>query len=141
MGYDQGYAGSLLERGLIDKEQLKKAANEAGRSGDDLRDVLVRFGYCEAEALEDALGSHMGIPRAQLTLDMVDREAVGLIPEDVAVEECVIPIRETAEGLEIAISGSLDEDTREMLSFTAGMTLVPRLCLRSEVKAAIRRFY
>jgi type IV pilus assembly protein PilB len=141
VAYDQGYAGSLLERGLINKEQLKKAANEAGRSGDDLRDVLVRFGYCEAEALEDALGSHMGIPRTQLTLDMVERAAVGLIPEDVAVEECVIPIRETAEGLEIAISGPLDEDTREMLSFTAGMTLVPRLCLRSEVKAAIRRFY
>ncbi|MBU1672289.1 MAG: GspE/PulE family protein [Actinobacteria bacterium] len=141
MAYDEGYAGSLLEAGLVGKDQLKKAANEAGRSGDDLRDVLVRFGYCDAEALEEALGSYLGVDRIKLTPDMIDRAAVGLIPEDVAVEECVMPIRETEEGLQIAISGPLDDDTREKISFTAGRPLLPVLCLRSEVKAAIRRFY
>ena len=58
---------TLLQLGLISKDQLHIALREQGRSGEILGRQLVRLGFLSETTLRDALARSLGRPSADLS--------------------------------------------------------------------------
>src|ERR1700716_2080933 len=87
----------LVKAGVITDLQLKAALSEQQSWGGKLGDILVRMEFLTEEVLVRALSKQTGIPRADLN-DEPGRDALKLVPSEVAEELGVIPVEYQPDG-------------------------------------------
>src|SRR5258708_4391987 len=99
----------LVKAGVITELQLKAALAEQSQWGGKLGDILVRMEFLTEEILVRALSKQTGIPRADLGGEG-SREALALVPAEVAEEFGVVPValKEEGRALVVAMSGPLN---------------------------------
>ena len=88
----KSFGNNLLEQGLIDAEQLKKAESEAAKTKQPLRKVLVKLGLVSEEEIVTFLSSQVGIPSMDLSTYLIDPKIIELIPEELARKYELIPL-------------------------------------------------
>src|SRR5947199_7747683 len=95
----------LVKAGVITELQLKAALAEQQQWGGKLGDILVRMEFLTEEILVRALSKQTGIARADLTGEP-DRQALALIPPDVAEEFGLVPVHMKEDGRVIVVAMS-----------------------------------
>lgn len=107
----------LMNEGLITGERFDALAQEADRKNQNLADVLVAQGVATAKYFEDITAKAFGVERADFSVEEIDREAMKLIPEDVARQKQVIIFRRESNGAYgAAMLNPADLSTIEFLS-------------------------
>ncbi len=99
---------AMLEQGLITPEKLKKAREEAERTKESLRHVLVKLGMVEEEDILSFIEEQMGIPRIDFSNYIIDPKVIDLIPESLARKNLLIPIFKIGDTLTIAMVDPMD---------------------------------
>jgi hypothetical protein len=133
----------LVKAGVITELQLKAALAEQSQWGGKLGDILVRMAFLTEEILVRALSKQTGIPRADLTGDG-DRDALALVPADVAEEFGVVPIALKEEGrvVVVAMSDPLNISVSDHLrSLTGAKRIDAQIAGNSAIRAVISRWY
>jgi type IV pilus assembly protein PilB len=138
---DSGLGNVLVDSGMITKEQLDAAIQAQKLSGQRLKDVLVNEGYTTKEELKQFISEHVDIPYVKLTKDLIDPEAVKLIPANVARNHIAIPITKVGDILTMAVSCPFDTTALDMLAFTSGYNLEPVLSDEEDILEAIDFFF
>src|SRR5260370_3793106 len=87
----------LVKAGVITELQLKAALAEQSQWGGKLGDILVRMEFLTEEILVRALSKQTGVPRADLSGER-SREALALVPADLAEEFRLVPVGASEEG-------------------------------------------
>jgi type II secretory ATPase GspE/PulE/Tfp pilus assembly ATPase PilB-like protein len=135
----------LLHQGLITSDQLKIALFEQNRIKKPLGEVLVALGFLTENTLREALSENLGFESISLSDIFVDREALLLIPKEVARRHTLFPVsldRETRR-LTLAISDTNNiiamDQTRALLGERADP--VWRLASSGEILRAIEQYY
>jgi type IV pilus assembly protein PilB len=131
----------LLQRGLINEEQLDHALAEHTMSGQRLGAEIVRLGMVTERQLIEVLADQLQLPVADLRSVTPEPEAVARIPEDVARRLEVVPLRMQGEVLEIAVADMLNDFLRSELEAAAGGRIVGVLAPPSEIRKALDRAY
>jgi len=138
---------SLLEAGLIDESQLKKALKiaeekEAGFVGKELVDL-------EFLSEEDLVGHFIekwGCPLFQLTEGAeVNLESIKLIPKDVAKKYNILPVDNIGGIVTVFSAGPLEpyvtrEEIKELRELK-GCFVRYNLGILSEVEEAVEKYY
>jgi len=75
-----GVGTILLERGLINREQLDRATEEQNRTGERLDHVMVRLGLVSSSAVLEVIGHQFALPIVDLDSIDVDPEVLKLLP-------------------------------------------------------------
>ena len=101
---------TLLQLGLISKDQLHIALREQGRSGEILGRQLVRLGFLSETTLRDALARSLGRPSADLSRLLPDAEALALVPRQLAKRLHLIPLSYDAGRRHLVIASSNVDD-------------------------------
>ena len=101
---------TLLQLGLISKDQLHIALREQGRSGEILGRQLVRLGFLSETTLRDALARSLGRPSADLSRLLPDAEALALVPRQLARRLHLIPLSYDAGRRHLVIASSNVDD-------------------------------
>jgi hypothetical protein len=133
----------LVKAGVITELQLKAALAEQSQWGGKLGDILVRMEFLTEEILVRALSKQTGVPRADLSGEG-SREALALVPADVAEEFGVVPVGVKEEGrvLVVAMSDPLNISVSDHLrSLTGAKRIDAHLAGNSAIRAAISRWY
>ncbi len=133
----------LVKAGVITELQLKAALAEQSQWGGKLGDILVRMEFLTEEILVRALSKQTGVPRADLSGEG-SREALALVPADVAEEFGVVPVGVKEEGrvLVVAMSDPLNISVSDHLrSLTGAKRIDAQLAGNSAIRAAISRWY
>ncbi|MBN2169529.1 MAG: Flp pilus assembly complex ATPase component TadA [Actinobacteria bacterium] len=138
---DGGLGLVLVEKGLIDKDQLDKSLELQKREGLRLKDAIVRMGYSTEEDMELFISENLDMPLVKLTIDMIDPDAAHLIPEKVARDYKAIPVTVIADILTIAVSCPFDMTALDMMSFASGYSLEPILSEEEDIIVAIDHFF
>jgi hypothetical protein len=116
----KGRLGDLLiEKGLIDQEQLDLALKEQKENGGKLGELLVTMNLLDAHVLAETLAALFGLVVVNLRRDNVDPAVIPLVPEAIAREQLAIPVRLEDDGLYVAVAEPSD-DLRALLSKTVG---------------------
>ena len=111
----------MLEIGAIDPEELldalqRQQENPEGPGAVRLGEVLLELGSIDEMALAAALAQQFGIPLADLREAVPEQRAIDLVGECLSRKHTVIPLREDAGRIFLAIADPLDTKAIEELT-------------------------
>ncbi|NLW50611.1 MAG: Flp pilus assembly complex ATPase component TadA [Candidatus Brocadiaceae bacterium] len=132
----------LLEKGLVEKEQIQRALEYQQKSGEKLRlgEILVRFGYVTATDVLKCVGEQFDVRVVDLNKVRPEVEAVDAVPRNTARMHGILPLKKTGNAIVVAMD-DLDLCAIDNLKFILNMDVKPVLAAADDIKDAIERFY
>jgi type IV pilus assembly protein PilB len=134
-------AEQLLAAGMVTREDLARAVEQAAHQKLPLHDVVVSLGLVSEADSYAALSKVTGIPVLDLNDVQVSELAVRLVPEKLARRHTILPLHEDNRTITFAATRPLDIDIERDIGFAAGRTPRSVLAQRSQVLAGIDRYY
>ncbi len=98
----------LVEQGVITPLQLDEAIQRQRLTGDFIGRVLVSMGYCDEQAIVEALGVQLGMERVDISRLKIPENIIRKIAPDLARFYNVIPIKEVDGALVVAMADPLN---------------------------------
>jgi len=131
----------LRERGHISHTDLSKIVEEQQGKLIHLGDLMLERGVVSKRDLATALTEITGVPYLDCETLEIDPEILTLLPHAIARRCCALPVQ--AQGLKLVVAMAEPQNLQlvDELRFSTGMDIVPRLSFRSEIKAAVERWY
>ncbi len=136
----------LIERGLIDVDQLNSALAHQRQWGMRLGTALVAKGFIAEGVLTRVLSESLAIPMVDLSRIVADPRALQMVPRRLAEQHDVFPIalREQPNGrrmLLLAMADPLNVTAIDEISFSTDTIVKPAIAQISSLEQAIRRHY
>lgn len=131
----------LLERGVINEEQLNKALKAQKERGGLIGQVLVMLGYAKEEEIAQALTVQYGFPYLPLECYEVNIEAMKLIPQNVAEQYNLIAIDKMGDLLTIAMSNPLNVQAVEDVEMISNCKVQVFVSTMTDVTTSIKKYY
>lgn len=131
----------LLEAGLITEEQLQNALQEQRDLKLRLGDVLITRNYITEQQLIEVLEFQLGIPHVQLYRQKIDTKVINIIPQRLAEQHQVLPLRVDGNKLIVAMADPLDYYAIDELRMSTGFRIEPTIASKDELHRAIKRYY
>ncbi|MEK8128609.1 ATPase, T2SS/T4P/T4SS family [Paenibacillus filicis] len=131
----------LVEAGLLTQDQLTKALQEQRETKMRLGEFLINRSYITEQQLIEVLEFQLGIPHIQLFRQKIDPKVINLIPQRVAEQHQVLPVRVDGNKLILAMADPLDYFAIDELRMSTGLRIEPTIAAREELQRAIRRYY
>jgi len=131
----------LVERGIINEEQLNKALKVQKERGGLIGQVLVMLGYTKEEEIAQALTVQYGFPYLPLECYEVNVEAMKIIPQNVAEQYNLIAIDRIGDLLTIAMSNPLNVQAVEDIELLANCKVQVFVSTMTDVNNAIKKYY
>jgi type IV pilus assembly protein PilB len=131
----------LRERGHISHADLSKAIQDQQGKLVHLGDLMLERGMVSKRDLASALTEVTHLPYVDCANVEVDSEILKLIPRSIAQRCCALPVQ--AQGTKLVVAMAEPQNLRvvDELRFSTGMNIVPHLAFRSEIEAAIEKWY
>ena len=139
---EQAYVGEILVRhGIVDRDKLVELTQTAEERGLQIADVLVRTGAAEEEDVIKALADEMGMPfEAKLDQD-IPEELLEEVPIGFARQHHLLPLREEAGQVVVAVADPLDPFSLDDLRARLGRPVVPVASTSEAIDDLINRVY
>lgn len=131
----------LLERGIINEEQLNKALKTQKERGGLIGQVLVTLGYAKEEEIAQALTVQYGFPYLPLECYEINVEAMKIIPQNVSEQYNLIVIDKIGDLLTIAMSNPLNAQAVEDIELMSHCKVQVFVSTMSDVGNAIKKYY
>ncbi len=131
----------LVERGVIDHEQVIMALTYQREKGGLFGEVLVQLKFATEEDIAQALTCQYGFPYLPLANYEIDREVIGAIPENVCRQFCLIPVDKIGKSLTLAMADPLNQNAIDDVELITGSTVQAFVSTASDIKEAIARYY
>jgi type IV pilus assembly protein PilB len=131
----------LRERGHISHSDLSKMVEEQQGKLMHLGDLMLERGVVSKNDLANALAEVISIPYLDCENLEIDPEVLTLLPHTIAKRCCALPVQ--AQGLKLVVAMAEPQNLQmvDELRFSTGMDIVPRLSFRSEINAAVEKWY
>jgi len=132
----------LIARGKLDSASLDRALRlQEGESREKIGVILNRLGLVSARDLADALSERLGIAVATAA----EYPELPLLEERVSDrflrDAMALPLRETDEGLVVAMADPADAFTIRAIEMASGKRVLPRLAVSTELESGLERLY
>jgi len=131
----------LVDMNLITRDQLKHALDVQKDKGGLIGQVLVDLGYVSEEAIAQAITAQYGFPYLPLENYEIDQEIVKIVPKNVAMQYCLIPLDRIGSNLTIAMSNPLNNLAVEDIALLSGLYVQVFVSTASDIKKAIEKYY
>lgn len=131
----------LLERGIINEEQLNKALKTQKERGGLIGQVLVSLGYAKEEEIAQALTVQYGFPYLPLECYEINVDAMKLVPQNVSEQYNLIAIDRIGDLLTIAMSNPLNVQAVEDIELLSKCKIQVFVSTMSDISNAIKKYY
>lgn len=131
----------LLDKKLINEEQIKDALDIQEINGKALGDVLVDLEYTTSDLIMKALSEYLGMEIVSLAGINIHQEVLDKIPPSIARLYRIIPIDFENSTLTVAQQDPLDIQQMDDLRFLLKHDIKPALAEREEIANAIDKCY
>jgi type IV pilus assembly protein PilB len=138
----EGALGSVLVRSqMITEEDIRAALEEQNKSGCRFGEALVRLEIVTQEDIDWALSSQLNIPYVRLRPDMIDKNAVDMVPASLARKFNLIPIFHDADEISIALADPLNRDAIQAVERLTGCRATVSIPIMRELRDMLDIFY
>ena len=132
----------LVQAGIITVKTLERALERQKGSGRRLGTVLEEMGVITEEELIKALAEQFGFRTVSgFASHVFTWDLLRFVPEDMAVQKFVFPLKQQESMLAVAITDPFDHETIDYLSHKTGMKIIPVLATRNDITEAISKHY
>ncbi|MDD5437230.1 MAG: type II secretion system protein GspE, partial [Candidatus Omnitrophica bacterium] len=131
----------LLERGIITEAQLEKTLKIQKEKGGLIGQILVTLGFVKEEEIAQALTIQYGFPYLPLECYDINKEAIKLIPENVAMQYNLVAIDKIGDLLTIAMSNPLNYQAIEDIETLTKCKVQVFVSTMTDINNAILKHY
>lgn len=131
----------LVERGVIDREQIAMAVAYQNEKGGLFGEILVELKFATEEDIAQALTCQYGFPYLPLANYEIDQEVLNAVPEHVCRQFCLIPIDKIGKSLTLAMSNPLNVNAIEDVELITGCAVQAFVSTSSDIKESIEKYY
>ena len=131
----------LIERGVINHEQLNLAINYQQQKGGLIGEVLVELKFATEENIAQALTCQYGFPYLPLSNYEIDLEFVKSIPENVCRQFCLITIDKIGTSLTLAMANPLNVQAIEDVELITGCAVQTFVSTSSDIRNCIDKYF
>lgn len=131
----------LLERGLINADQLEKALTIQREKGGLIGQILVMLGFAKEDEIAQALTVQYGFPYLPLEHYEINQEALKLVPENVSNQYNLIPIDKMGDLLTIAMSNPLNAQAVEDIEMITKCKVEVFVSTMTDISNSIKKYY
>ncbi|MBI4464107.1 MAG: Flp pilus assembly complex ATPase component TadA [Acidobacteria bacterium] len=134
--------GDLLkERGKIGPEDLDSILGDQQSKSVRLGELLLERGIVSKEDIASALEEVNQVPYVECPPPAIEPSVLELIPSEVAVRCCALPLECNGKKLIVAMAEPQNLRFLDELRFASGLEISPRFGFLQDVLEGIRRFY
>lgn len=138
----KGSLGTILSAcNIINDNDIAAALEEQGRSGARFGEALIALGIVTQEDIDWALSNQLDLPYIRLKADMIDPDAVRLVPAAMARKFNLIPLIKAGGELSIAISDPLNNAAIAAVEQLSGCQVNVSVALIREIREMIDACY
>jgi type IV pilus assembly protein PilB len=131
----------LIHEGLVTREQLSKALDDARNGGNRLGYSLVKLGFLSEQDLVRALARQHRIPAVDLERVKLDPRILKLVPPEIAVKHQVLPLRRVGRTLTVAMANPTDLGVLDDLKFVTRLDIEPVIAGDFSLRKIIEKEY
>jgi type IV pilus assembly protein PilB len=131
----------LIHEGLVSREQLSKALEDARANGNRVGFSLVKLGFLGEQDLVRALARQHRIPAVDLERVKLDPKILKLIPTEIAVRHQVLPLRRVGRTLTVAMANPTDLGVLDDLKFVTRLDIEPVIAGDFSLRKIIEKEY
>ncbi len=132
---------ALLQAKLLTPQDLEKAEQIQAKTGENLKDILVKQGFVKEKDLIAALAKELFIPYLELAKYKIDAQVVEMLPEKVARQYKAIPLSKIGNVLSVAMSDPLNVFAIDDLKAITGHDVDIVLASEKDIIKALDRFF
>jgi type II secretory ATPase GspE/PulE/Tfp pilus assembly ATPase PilB-like protein len=138
----KGSLGAILSAcNIITEADINAALEVQARTGARLGEALIGLGIVTQEDIDWALSNQLDLPYIRLKADMIDRDAVKLVPAATARKFNLIPLIKAGNELSIAISDPLNKAAINEVELLSGCQVNISVALIREIRDMIDSCY
>ncbi|MHB8058671.1 MAG: GspE/PulE family protein [Desulfuromonadaceae bacterium] len=138
----KGSMGAILSAcNIITEGDITAALEEQERSGARFGEALITLGIVTQEDIDWALSNQLDLPYIRLKADMIDPEAIRLVPAAIARKYNLIPLIKAGGELNIAISDPLNSAAIAAVEQLSGCVVNISVALIREIREMIDACY
>jgi type IV pilus assembly protein PilB len=130
----------ILDSGLVTKEDLDNAKNEAEAKNKSLGDVLVTAGKITADNLRRMQAYVLGIPFVDLKNKKIPFDVLSLIPEPIARGHNIVAFKKNDVSLEVAMLDVNDLSAIDFIKKKVRLKILPRLTDTDSLKEVLVQY-
>lgn len=134
----KGSLGAILSAcNIITEKDISAALELQGKTGARLGEALITLGIVTQEDIDWALSNQLDLPYIRLKADMIDPDAIKLIPAALARKFNLIPLIKAGNELNIAISDPLNKAAIQAVGDYSGCQVNISVALIREIREMI----
>lgn len=131
----------LIEEGLLAPKDLERALEVQKKEGGLIGGILVKMGLVTEEDLLAALAKQLPTPFLRLSRYNVNRNALKLIPRQVAEKYVFFPFEEENDAISVAMADPLNQEAVEAIEKRVPFRLQIFLASPTEIREMIGLYY
>lgn len=135
------FVALLVERGLVNNNELHLAEVHAEREGVDVPEAMVRIGLISEEDCCSLLSAATGLPQVDVATVPRSELALRLVPEPLARRREAVPLGVDNRTLTYATHRPFDTEIERDLSSASGRWAMPVIARRSALLEALDQCY
>src|SRR5687768_742898 len=131
----------LIHEGLVTREQLSRALDDARSNGTRVGFSLVKLGFMGEQDLVRALARQHRIPAVDLERVKLDPKILKLLPSEIAIKHQVLPLRRVGRTLTVAMANPTDLGVLDDLKFVTRLDIEPVIAGDFSLRKIIEKEY
>lgn len=131
----------LIERGVINQQQLEKAIDSQKVKGGLIGEILVELGFAKEEDIAQSLTAQYGFPYLPLGNYDINPDIISVVPSRVARQYLLMPVDKIGNNLTLAMSNPLNIQAIEDVELLSGCSVQTFVSTSSDIKKAIGKYY
>ena len=132
---------ALVELSLITPDKLKKAKQEAGRTKEPLRRVLIRLGMVDEDAVISFFEEQLGIPHIDFSNYILEPKVIELLPEQFCRKNLLLPLFKIGEALTIAMVDPMDVFALDEVRMKTDCEVEPVVVSEKDLQRVFDQYY
>ena len=132
----------LLKKGYLKQEQLAEAQKVQEQTREvDLGKVLVQLGMVGEREVLEGKAQEMGYAFANLDNITIDSSAINVVPERIAKNHNVIPVRKDGTTLWLAMANVNNIQAQDDVRMVSGCRVIPVMAVPGAIEDALKKYY
>ncbi len=131
----------LLKKNLITEVQLKEALFAQKKEGGLLGDILIQKEFISEEQICRALASQSDLCYIPLERYKIRKDIVKLIPIDIAIKYCCVPLDKIGDVLTISMANPFDQKAIKAIETAIHLKVVSVIGIKAQIKDIIKQYY
>ncbi len=134
--------GELLVREkLISLQQLRKAQEDQGKSGQNLSFTLAKLGYISDEEITDFLSNQYHLPAIDLGEYEIEADVLKLVTREFCEKHRILPVMRSGSALIVGMADPTNLHAIDDIKFLTGFNVEPVVASETAIAEAIERYY